>query len=553
MLKSFFSYLSEIFNNFADYSLSIELIGAVGTYLILFYLLRSLFRRLDRDIALVTLNVTQYPGLILVTLICLKIFFLNTPNLASVIWLDRLIIGGIIFSITYWCLQLFNQVFIYYLKEYAETTEILWDDVLVLLLEGVIPVIIIFVSASGILQLCFGFDLTGAWITLGGGAFIIGFAVKEILANFFSGITLLLDSPFQFGDVLVIETGGKRELGILRKIGIRVTHLYLFERHTEIYIPNSFMQNRNIVNLSRPIEAVFYSTPIEFDSNCDLENAKQVMQEIIQAHPDTLGNIETKLACLAKYYKSDRNSHSFIEKQENGRQRLLAERAVNETLEEIEDSLEALVLTLQFAEKGGLKKDDIETIQREYESVLKSIGLTVTDKMKALSQLEETSDPKSLINLVRDWYRIWLRDPDVVDRDENLLLEIWERKINLLKKRTYKLYQQIRRPLKQETRLDDYIKQFLFWLKDRFKQARSKWQEPEIRLEKIKKDMGYTYVEFSLNYYVDDIRLEDGERGVRVNSDIHREIMNHLKDACVSNHLHRPDNNKLSTNVTVGR
>ena len=51
-------------------------------------------------------------------------------------------------------------------------------------------------------------------------------------------------------------------------------------------------------------------------------------------------------------------------------------------------------------------------------------------------------------------------------------------------------------------------------------------------MERVVKDEGHTYIRFTLNYYVDDIRLEDGERGTRVNSDIHREIMHHLKDDC---------------------
>ncbi len=537
-LKSLFLDLSAALYRTIGFDILLAVVGITGIYLAFFYLLRSLFRRFERDIALVTLNVSEYPLLILLILIYLKILFISTTDLALVIWLDRLLLGSIIVVASYWCFQLFNQVFVYYLKEYAETTEILWDDVLIPLLEGVIPVIITLVSGSAILQLCFGFDLTGAWLTLGGGAFVIGLAVREILANFFSGIALLLDSPFQFGDVLSFESGGKRELGILRKIGVRVTHLYMFETHTEVYLPNSFMQSHKITNLSRPIEAVYYSTSIEFDPNCDLERAKKVMQEIIQAHPDILGNIETKLACLANYYNSQENGYRFLEKKENGRQRLLAEKAVNEKLEEIEEALEALILTLQFAEKGGLTKDEIETTQQEYEYVLKLIGLSTTQQMRrGFSQLEETSDPKSLINLVREWYRVWLRDPNVVDRDEYVLPEIWERKIELLKKRAYRLYQKIRRPLRQETRLDDYVKQLVEWLKDRFKQARSEWQEPEIRMERVKKDMGHTYIEFTLNYYVDDIRLEDGERGARVNSDIHREIMNHLKNDCLSSRL----------------
>ena len=39
-------------------------------------------------------------------------------------------------------LRLFNQVVIYYLKEYAQQIETMWDNFLIPLLEGGIPVLI---------------------------------------------------------------------------------------------------------------------------------------------------------------------------------------------------------------------------------------------------------------------------------------------------------------------------------------------------------------------------------------------------------------------------
>jgi MscS family membrane protein len=57
-------------------------------------------------------------------------------------WVDRILLASIIVTATYWLLRLFNQVVIYYLKEYAQQTEIMWDNVLIPLLEGVIPVLI---------------------------------------------------------------------------------------------------------------------------------------------------------------------------------------------------------------------------------------------------------------------------------------------------------------------------------------------------------------------------------------------------------------------------
>ena len=526
-------------------SLIITVLGATGLYVILFHLLRSYFRRFERDIALVTLNVSAYPALTLFVLTGLQITINNSNMLAPVDWLQRLLLGSIIVAVSYWLFRLFNQVLVYYLKEFAETTEVMWDQVLIPLLEAVVPVIIMLVGGVLILQLCLGLDLTGAWVTLGGSAFIIGFAVKDILANFFSGIALLIDSPFRFGDVLRIESesGGPTYLGILRKIGVRVTHIYMFELHTEVYIPNSVMQSHKITNLSRPIEPIYFATPIEFNEDCDLEQAKKTMEEILLAHPDTLGNIEAKLTCLENYYCSEGD---FAKKKENGIQRLLAEQGVNQKLEEIEDALQAVMITLQFIEKDGLSPEEIATVQAEYDHILELIGLTVVQQkprkrsflnlqqVQSTLALKETRAADSLINLVRQWYRIWLGDPNMADEDEYVLPEIWERKIELLKRRARKLYQKILNPLQEETRIDDYVKDLVRWLRDRFKQARSSWHEPDVMMERVVRDEGYTYIRFTLNYYVDDIRLEDGERGLRVNSDIHREIMHHLKDDCRS-------------------
>ena len=57
-------------------------------------------------------------------------------------WVDRILLASITVTATYWLIRLFNQVVIYYLKKYAQETKIMWDNVLIPLLEGVIPVLI---------------------------------------------------------------------------------------------------------------------------------------------------------------------------------------------------------------------------------------------------------------------------------------------------------------------------------------------------------------------------------------------------------------------------
>lgn len=257
-------------------SLALTVLGATLLYGLFFYTLRTLFRQFERDIALVTLNVSANPALLTFVLTSLNVTVANLK--LGLEWVDRILIASIILTASYWSLQIFNQVVIYYLKEYAEQTEIMWDNVLIPLLEGVIPVLIFLTGVALILQCSFGVDLTGIWVTLGGASLIVGFATKDILANFFSGLALLVDTPFQFGDVLRLEKG----LGILKKIGLRVTEVYMFENHTVAYIPNSKLQEQDILNLSRPIAPVHFSLPIVFLSNCNLEAVQRTMEDIIR-------------------------------------------------------------------------------------------------------------------------------------------------------------------------------------------------------------------------------------------------------------------------------
>lgn len=519
-------------------SLALTVVGATLLYGLLFYTLRTVFRQFERDIALVTLNVSAYPALIAFILTSLKV---TVDNLKlELAWVERILIASIIITASYWSLRLFNQVVIYYFKEYAEQTEIMWDNVLIPLLEGVIPVLIFLTGIALILQHSLGVDLTGIWVTLGGATFIVGFATKDILANFFSGLALLVDTPFQFGDVLRLENGN---LGVLKKIGLRVTEIYMFERHTVAYIPNSKLQEQDIVNLSRPIAPVHFSISIVFLSNCNLKAVQHTMEDVIRAHPDTLGDINAKLECLERYFNGEEDENNFRAKKENGRRRLLAEDEVNLKLEEIEQALEALVVILQFAEKGGLNQDDLETVKQEYQDVLNMIGLEVIvmeaskNKRKFFRrrrshhfiQFKETNSPDSLLSLIRKWYRLWLRDPDLVNEDQYILPETWEYRIELLKRRVRRLLQQILNPDRMETRLDDYVKDLVRWLRTRFKQARSQWQEPDVRMEQNVHGNSAIFLKFTLNYYVDDIKLEDCERGERVNSEIYCEIVRQLQ------------------------
>jgi MscS family membrane protein len=121
-------------------SLVLTVVGGTLLYGLLFYTLQTVFRQYERGIALVTLNVSANPAYIAFILTCLKVTFDNLK--LEIEWVYRILLASIIVTATYWLLRLLNQVIIYYLKEYAQQIEIMWDNVLIPLLEGVIPVLI---------------------------------------------------------------------------------------------------------------------------------------------------------------------------------------------------------------------------------------------------------------------------------------------------------------------------------------------------------------------------------------------------------------------------
>ena len=94
--------------------------------------------------------------------------------------------------------------------------------------------------------LIWGIDPT-AWLASAGVIGIaVGFAARDSLANLFSGIFLVADSPYKIGDYIVLDTG---ERGEVTQMGMRSTRL-LTRDDVEVTVPNAVMANAKIVNES---------------------------------------------------------------------------------------------------------------------------------------------------------------------------------------------------------------------------------------------------------------------------------------------------------------
>jgi len=93
-----------------------------------------------------------------------------------------------------------------------------------------------------------GFHVTGLLALGGVGGLAVGFAAKDLLANFFGGLTIYLDRPFGVGEW--IRSPDKSIEGTVEYISWRHTRIRAFNKNP-IYVPNSVFTTIVVENPSR--------------------------------------------------------------------------------------------------------------------------------------------------------------------------------------------------------------------------------------------------------------------------------------------------------------
>jgi len=106
----------------------------------------------------------------------------------------------------------------------------------------------IIITSSLIILQTFGFSISGVLAFGGIGGVAVGFAAKDMLANFFGGLMIYLDRPFRKGDW--IRSPDRDIEGTVENVGWRQTAIRNFRKNV-VYIPNSVFMNIIVENPSR--------------------------------------------------------------------------------------------------------------------------------------------------------------------------------------------------------------------------------------------------------------------------------------------------------------
>ncbi|MCP4570964.1 MAG: mechanosensitive ion channel family protein [bacterium] len=112
----------------------------------------------------------------------------------------------------------------------------------------------------------------------------VGFAAKDTLANFISGIVILMDAPYKVGEYVVID-GATR--GEVTDIGMRSTRI-LTRDNVEVTVPNAIIGNAMIVNQSSgPTQTLRVRVGVGVAYGSDIDQVRQVLASCTEGLPHT--------------------------------------------------------------------------------------------------------------------------------------------------------------------------------------------------------------------------------------------------------------------------
>jgi len=142
----------------------------------------------------------------------------------------------------------------------------------------------ILITAALVILQTLGFSISGVLAFGGVGGIAVGFAARDLLANFFGGLMIYMDRPFSVGDW--IRSPDRNIEGTVEHIGWRLTHIRTFDKRP-LYVPNSTFANISVENPSRMSNRRIKETiGIRYDDADKMEPIVKAVEKMLREHPD---------------------------------------------------------------------------------------------------------------------------------------------------------------------------------------------------------------------------------------------------------------------------
>ncbi len=157
-------------------------------------------------------------------------------------------------------------------------------DVTLVRAVGKLLRITVVITGALVIMQTLGFSISGLVAFGGVGGIAIGFAAKDLLANFFGGLMIYLDRPFSIGDWV---RSPDRELeGTVEYIGWRTTRIRTFDKRP-LYVPNSIFATIAIENPSRMSNRRINTTiGLRYDDANKIAPLLEDVKKMLHEHPE---------------------------------------------------------------------------------------------------------------------------------------------------------------------------------------------------------------------------------------------------------------------------
>ncbi len=175
------------------------------------------------------------------------------------------------------------ELFIFYMRQYAEKTEAEWDNQVIMVLQKFMKFIVIFLGLFFVLNTL---DINIATIIAGlsVGGLALALAAQDTVKNFIASVMIFIDKPFRIGDSIK----GDNFEGIVQEVGFRSTRIKTGD-DSLVYIANAKLSEMTIDNKGFRVFRKFKTDlMIPFDTPLyKVERFLEAIRTILMKYPYT--------------------------------------------------------------------------------------------------------------------------------------------------------------------------------------------------------------------------------------------------------------------------
>jgi len=189
---------------------------------------------------------------------------------------------GVIATVTWFLIRLIRRVEANVVQK-GETSVEAFDRTTVDVTGKILRMSLIITAVLVTMQ-TLGYSISGILAFGGVGGIAVGFAARDLLANFFGGLMVYLDRPFAVGDW--IRSPDKEIEGTVEEIGWRLTIIRTFDKRP-LYVPNSVFASISVENPSRMQNRRIYETiGIRYEDVAKMGAIVSDVKKMLMAHPE---------------------------------------------------------------------------------------------------------------------------------------------------------------------------------------------------------------------------------------------------------------------------